>query len=159
MKGPVSLRGKKISIGPIGSGSRMPISRTTSRRNGIDDQVSELLDLAPQPPAEKLLAGEIDVALILNSWDSTIVQRLVGDGEHRGFPWCAESSAAGVVAEAGAEPQPHPQAAQIVRVRAVARDHHGPGPPAAGFAQQRNRQKSKHGARQYLPRPGANCRP
>jgi hypothetical protein len=48
------------------------------KRIGIEGQV-ELLALSPQVAAEKLLAGEIDVAFIIAAWDSPVVQQLLDD--------------------------------------------------------------------------------
>ena len=72
------LRGGKISVGPVGSGSRA-LSLELLKRTGFDQKVGELLALSPQAAASKLLAGEIDAAFLLNSWDSPIVQRLIAD--------------------------------------------------------------------------------
>src|ERR1700730_8570368 len=72
------LRGLKVSIGPLGSGTRM-LSLELLKRNGLDQQVSGLLALTPQAAADKLLAAEIDAAFILASWDAPAVQRLVAD--------------------------------------------------------------------------------
>ena len=80
-KGLLDLRGRRISVGPVGSGTRA-LSLELLRRNGIDGQVSELLALAPEEvAAEKLLAGEIDAAATLNGWEAPIVQKLITD-EH-----------------------------------------------------------------------------
>ena len=72
------LRGLKVSIGPLGSGTRM-LSLELLKRNGLDQQVSGLLALTPQAAADKLLAAEIDAAFILASWDAPAVRRLVAD--------------------------------------------------------------------------------
>jgi TRAP-type uncharacterized transport system substrate-binding protein len=72
------LRNGKISVGPVGSGSRA-LSLELLKRTGFDQKVGELLALSPQAAADKLLAGEIDAALILNSLDSPTVQRLIAD--------------------------------------------------------------------------------
>jgi TRAP transporter TAXI family solute receptor len=72
------LRGRKVSIGPEGSGTRS-LSLELLKRNGVDQQIGELLPLGPQPASEKLLAGEIDAALMLISWDSPVVRRLIAD--------------------------------------------------------------------------------
>jgi len=81
------LRGGKMSVGSVGSGTRA-LSLELLKRGGLDRQVGELLALAPQTAGEKLLAGEIDAALILNSWDSPTVQQLLADEriELSGFP-------------------------------------------------------------------------
>lgn len=72
------LRGGKVSVGPVGGGSRA-LSLELLKRTGFDRQIGELLALTPQASADKLLVGEIDAALILSSWDSPIVQRLIAD--------------------------------------------------------------------------------
>jgi len=72
------LRGRRISVGPLGSGTRA-LSLELLKRNGIDDQVSELLALTPQAASEALLAGEIDAAVILSAWEAPIVRKLLAD--------------------------------------------------------------------------------
>jgi TRAP transporter TAXI family solute receptor len=81
------LRGRRISIGPEGSGTRA-LSLELLKRTGLDRQVGELLALTLQASSEKLLAGEIDAALMLTSWDSPVVQQLLADErvELSGFP-------------------------------------------------------------------------
>ena len=76
--GLAGLRGRKISIGPEGSGTRA-LALELLARNGIDRRFAELLPLTPQDAGEKLLRGEIDAALMLTSWDSPIVRRLLAD--------------------------------------------------------------------------------
>ena len=73
-----SLRGRKISIGPEGSGTRA-LALVLLERNGIDRRFAELLPLTPQVAGEKLLRNEIDAALMVASWDSPVVQRLLAD--------------------------------------------------------------------------------
>lgn len=72
------LRGKRISIGPEGSGTRA-LSLELLARNGISKRFAELLPLTPKEAGEKLVRGEIDAALMLTSWDSPVVQRLLAD--------------------------------------------------------------------------------
>ena len=72
------LRGKKISIGPEGSGTRA-LALELLARNGVDRRFAELLPLTPQVAGEKLLRNEIDAALMVASWDSAVVQRLLAD--------------------------------------------------------------------------------
>jgi len=81
------LKGGKISIGPEGSGTRA-LALELLKRTGFDRLVGELLAYDAQTAGEKLLAGEIDAALILNSWESPTVQRLLADErlELAGFP-------------------------------------------------------------------------
>jgi TRAP transporter TAXI family solute receptor len=73
-----ALRGRKISIGAEGSGSRALALELLNRR-GIDGRTVELLDYAPQVAGDKLLAGEIDAAVMLISWESPVVRRLLAD--------------------------------------------------------------------------------
>jgi TRAP-type uncharacterized transport system substrate-binding protein len=81
------LRGQKVSIGPEGSGTRA-LALELVKRTGIERQAGEWLALAPQAADEKLLAGEIDVAFMMTSWESPLVQQLLA-GERiglAGFP-------------------------------------------------------------------------
>jgi TRAP transporter TAXI family solute receptor len=82
-----ALRGRKISIGPEGSGTR-ELALELLGRNGIDQNYAQLLPLAPQQAGEKLLKGEIDAALMLASWASPMVRQLLSDKnvEPAGFP-------------------------------------------------------------------------
>jgi TRAP transporter TAXI family solute receptor len=72
------LRGRKVSIGPVGSGSYALLLELL-KRNEIDHEVGELLALTPQEAADQLLAGEIDAAAMLASWDAPVVRRLIAD--------------------------------------------------------------------------------
>src|SRR6478672_7742522 len=72
------LRGRKIAIGLPGSGTRA-LSLELIKRTGTERQVGELLALGPREAAEKLEAGEIDVAFMMTSWDAPIVQELLAD--------------------------------------------------------------------------------
>jgi TRAP-type uncharacterized transport system substrate-binding protein len=76
--GVAGLLGRKISIGAEGSGTRA-LALELIKRIGIEGQVSEFLALSPQVAAEKLLAGEIDVAFMIAAWDSAVVQQLLAD--------------------------------------------------------------------------------
>jgi TRAP-type uncharacterized transport system substrate-binding protein len=62
------LRGRKISIGPEGSGTRA-LSLELLKRMGFDQAGAQLLALTPQSAGEQLLAGEIDAALMLIAWE------------------------------------------------------------------------------------------
>ena len=77
-KGLDGLRGRKISIGPEGSGTRA-LALELLKRRGIDGQTVEFLDYLAQEASERLLAGEIDAAVLLLSWDSPVVRRLLAD--------------------------------------------------------------------------------
>jgi TRAP-type uncharacterized transport system substrate-binding protein len=73
-----ALRGRKVSIGPVGSGSHALLLKLL-KRNDVDQDVGELLALPPQEAADKLFAGEIDAAAMLASWDAPVVQQLIAD--------------------------------------------------------------------------------
>jgi len=73
---PEDLRGKRMAIGPDGSGSRM-LAKTFLALNGIDESLLQLLPLAAAEAGEALLHGEIDGAAMVASWDTTIVRRLL----------------------------------------------------------------------------------
>ena len=72
------LRGRKIAIGPRGSGTRA-LSLELIKRTGMERQIGELLALDVREAADKLKAGEIDVAFMMNSWDAPVVQQLLAD--------------------------------------------------------------------------------
>jgi len=78
VEGVAGLLGKKISIGPEGSGTRA-LGLELLKSAGIEGQVSELLALPPRAAGEKLLAGEIDVVWMIASWDAPMVQELLAD--------------------------------------------------------------------------------
>ena len=75
-KNTATLRGKKISIGPEGSGTRA-LTLKLLAKNGIDQRNTVLLPLAPTEAAERLIRGDIDFAFILTSWESPVVQTLL----------------------------------------------------------------------------------
>jgi len=70
------LRGRKISIGPEGGGTRA-LTLKLLEQNGINERFADLLSLTPQASGEKLVRGEIDAAFMLTSWDDPVVQRLL----------------------------------------------------------------------------------
>jgi len=75
-KGIEVFQGKNISIGPEGSGTR-ELTLILLARNGIEQHSANLLPLKPKEAGEKLVRGEIDAAVMLSSWDSPVVQRLL----------------------------------------------------------------------------------
>jgi TRAP transporter TAXI family solute receptor len=70
------LRGRKVSIGAEGSGSRV-LSLELLRRNGMTEDTFVPLALSPAEASRKLLNKEIDAAFILTSWDSAVVRQLL----------------------------------------------------------------------------------
>jgi TRAP-type uncharacterized transport system substrate-binding protein len=77
-EGTDGLRGRKISIGPEGSGTRA-LAIELMKRTGSARQMGEVLALAPRAAAEKLLAGDIDVAFLMTSWEAPVVRQLLAD--------------------------------------------------------------------------------
>jgi TRAP transporter TAXI family solute receptor len=77
-KGLEGLRGRRVSVGPEGSGTRI-LALELLARHGIDARFAELLPLGFQDAAERLVRGEIDAALVLASWESPVVRRLLAE--------------------------------------------------------------------------------
>ena len=72
-----ALQRGRISIGPEGSGTRVIACRFLAL-NGVDEKRAGLLGLSPEDAAEALLRGKIDGAVMLTSWQSPAVQKLLG---------------------------------------------------------------------------------
>jgi TRAP-type uncharacterized transport system substrate-binding protein len=70
------LAGKRISIEPEGSATRV-LARRLLVLNGVDEKSVTLLGLPSERAADALLRGEIDGAVMLTSWRSRAVQRLL----------------------------------------------------------------------------------
>jgi TRAP-type uncharacterized transport system substrate-binding protein len=70
------LRGKRISIGPEGSATRL-LSLRLLALGGIDPSSAGLLAYSPEEAANRLLSGEIDAAAFLTSWSATALQDLL----------------------------------------------------------------------------------
>jgi TRAP transporter TAXI family solute receptor len=70
------LRGRRISIGPQGSGTR-DLAVKLLARNGIDGEMAQFLALSPRDAGEELLSGRIDAALMVASWESPVVRKLL----------------------------------------------------------------------------------
>ena len=71
-----ALRGRRISIGPEGSGTRA-LALELVKRLKLAGSIKDLLDFTPAVAAEKLIAGDIDLAFMVTAWDSPTVQRLI----------------------------------------------------------------------------------
>jgi TRAP-type uncharacterized transport system substrate-binding protein len=78
------LSGRRLSIGPEGSGTRDLVLQLLAR-NKI---VTELFGFTPDVAAEKLIAGDIDVVFMVATWGSPVVHQLItAEGiELRSFP-------------------------------------------------------------------------
>jgi TRAP transporter TAXI family solute receptor len=76
------LHGKKVSIGPEGSGTRALAARFLAF-DGIDQKNAQLLPMTAAQAGEALLGGEIDAAAMVVSWDTPVVRRLLNsEGIH-----------------------------------------------------------------------------
>jgi TRAP-type uncharacterized transport system substrate-binding protein len=75
-EGAQGLRGRRLSIGPEGSGGRALALQIISRTR-LDSILGELSGFPPQVAAEKLIAGEIDAAFIVTGWESPVIQSLL----------------------------------------------------------------------------------
>lgn len=73
------LRGLRIAIGPVGSGAHALSIEFLSRVGIINQKSATLLPLTPQESAPKLLDGEIDGEVLLDAWESPVVQQLLSD--------------------------------------------------------------------------------
>ena len=71
-----ALVGKRVSIGPEGSGGRA-FALDILKRTKTEGTAAELLGFPPLVAAEKLIAGDIDAAFIVTGWDSPAVQSLI----------------------------------------------------------------------------------
>jgi len=74
------LRGKKVSIGPEGGGTRALAVKILAM-NGVDQNVTQFLPLTAAQAGAALLRGEIDAAFMVTSWDSDVVRKLVASSE------------------------------------------------------------------------------
>ena len=71
------LRGKRVSIGPEGGGTR-PLMLAMLGANGMENSI-DAVDLSPGPSGDALLAGKLDCAAMLTSEDAPIVRKLLAD--------------------------------------------------------------------------------
>lgn len=69
-------RGRRVSIGPEGSGGRA-LALEILKRTKVDAIVGGLLEFPPQEAADKLIAGEIDIAFFVLGWESPVARRLL----------------------------------------------------------------------------------
>ena len=66
----------RVSIGPLGSATR-PLALRLLTLVGADTKRLQVLDHRPDEAARRLIAGEIDVAILLAAWESPNVQKLL----------------------------------------------------------------------------------
>ena len=77
---PSDLRGKRVAIGPEGSGTRH-LAQRFLELNGVTEDQLQLLPLPATEAADALLKGEIDAAAMVGSWDTEAVRRLLNSSE------------------------------------------------------------------------------
>jgi TRAP transporter TAXI family solute receptor len=80
MARPEDVRGKRMAIGPEGSGTRI-LAKKFLELNGIDESLLQLLPLPMAEAGEALSHGEIDGAAMVTSWDTDIVRRLLDSAD------------------------------------------------------------------------------
>ena len=74
------LHGKKVSVGPEGSGTRV-LALQFLAAIGIDQNNAQLLPLTAAQSGDALLRGEIDAAVMVASWDTPVVHRLLDSAD------------------------------------------------------------------------------
>lgn len=72
------LQGKRIVVGPEGSGTR-PLALRLLAANGVDERNASLLPLGGTNAVESLLDGRVDVLMTVASVDAESVRRLLAD--------------------------------------------------------------------------------
>jgi TRAP-type uncharacterized transport system substrate-binding protein len=72
----IALKGKRVSIGPEGSDSRALMSELL-KRGALDAGSFKLVGLEPEAAMKDLIDGKIDGALLVMSWDSPVIHRLI----------------------------------------------------------------------------------
>jgi hypothetical protein len=70
------LRGRRLSIGPEGSGGRA-LALQLIERTKVDGIIGEISALKPRAAVDKLIAGDIDAAFFVTAWESPLVQTLI----------------------------------------------------------------------------------
>lgn len=76
------LKGKRIAIGPSGSGTRK-LAETLLGRNEIGAEAPDLLPLGGQAAVDALLKGEADAVFLTMAAESPLVQSLLRNGDVR----------------------------------------------------------------------------
>ncbi|HEX4389606.1 MAG TPA: TAXI family TRAP transporter solute-binding subunit [Steroidobacteraceae bacterium] len=75
-----ALRGKRLAVGPEGSGTRV-LSLQLLALNNIDPSFAQFLPLSTQAAGAGLLHGDIEAATMVSSWESDTVRRLLASPE------------------------------------------------------------------------------
>lgn len=80
------LNGKRVSIGPEGSGTRK-LALDLANALGLDLSGSTQLGLSSEEAATAMLRGELDVAVIVAPWESEAVRRLAAAPQINAMPF------------------------------------------------------------------------
>jgi TRAP transporter TAXI family solute receptor len=72
------LSGKRVSIGPEGSGTRLQSLRLLAL-NGVEPNTLDLRDYTPAEAEKALGRGDLDAAVIVAGWESPVIRRLMAD--------------------------------------------------------------------------------
>lgn len=75
-----SFRGKRISIGQRGSGTRALLAHLMTL-SGVGESFADFRALSAAEAGTALLRGDIDVAIVSASWDSPVVRRLLASSD------------------------------------------------------------------------------
>jgi len=78
LDGPTQLKGKRIAVGPEGSGARYVAERILNRAN-VDAKTATLLPLAGDAAVEALNKGTADAALLVGGSDAPSVESLLNN--------------------------------------------------------------------------------
>jgi NMT1-like family len=70
--------GKRVSIGPEGSGTRFQALRILAL-NGVDPNSVDLRDYTPAEAEKALDRGDVDAVLIVAGWESPVIRRMMAD--------------------------------------------------------------------------------
>ena len=71
------FRGLRISVGPEGSASRALSLQFLAQVGILDKKTGTLLPLTPQDSAAELLNGDIDAAVLMDAWETPVIQQLL----------------------------------------------------------------------------------
>jgi TRAP-type uncharacterized transport system substrate-binding protein len=80
------LKGRRVSIGPEGSGTRKLASELITAV-GLDLSGAEVLDLTALKSGEALLRGEIDMVVMVAPWEYPVVRQLLASARVNAIPF------------------------------------------------------------------------
>jgi len=80
------LKGRRVSIGPEGSGTRKLASELIAAV-GLDLSGAEVLDLTALKSGEALLRGEIDMVVMVAPWEYPVVRQLLASARVNAIPF------------------------------------------------------------------------